>query len=98
MIADFDYSQGEHSEAVMVRLYWSSAGERCGRILVPAPLSEMLEAGGYPPHSDAMALEAALSYGVFIALKAGQPIQLTGDASVWKREWGTLKPLWRTRH
>ena len=41
-----------------------------------------------------MAIEAALSYGVFIALKAGQPIQLTGDTTVWKKEWGNLKPLW----
>ena len=94
MIADFDYSQGEHSEAVMVRLCWGADGERKGRILVPTSLGEMLEAGGYPPHSDTMAIEAALSYGVFIALKAGQPIQLTGDTSVWKKEWGNLKPLW----
>ena len=49
MIADFDYSHGEHSEAVMVRLCWGADGERYGRILVPTSLGEMLEAGGYPP-------------------------------------------------
>ena len=95
MIADFDYSHGEHPGAVMVRLHWGSGGERCGQILVPPALDRLLEADGYPAHADSMAIEAALSYGVFIALKAGQPIQLTGDATVWKREWGTLKPLRR---
>ena len=40
-----------------------------------------------------MAMEAALSYAVFVGMRLGLNVVLAGDATVWDVAWGRLETL-----
>jgi hypothetical protein len=93
VIGTFHYSGEADAGAVSVRMAWRDS-ERMGRLVLAPELHASLSASAYPAlDSEGLALESALSYAVFIAMSAEIPLVLTGDRSVWNKQWGNLLPL-----
>ena len=74
-------------------MLWGPAGQRLGRLVVPAAIQGRLSALDYPSIGEDMGIEAALSYAVFVGMRLGLSLVLSGDASVWDASWGRLHPI-----
>ncbi len=72
-------------------MYWGPRKQRLARIQLPARVQARLEALDYPSLNEEMGVEAALSYSIFVGMRIGLPVRLTGDMSVWKPAWGRLE-------
>ena len=84
------YHRHPSADAINVFMMWDRAGETSGYLLVPDNLETTLEQLAYPVPGLARPLNNAISYGLFLALRGGLPLFLTGDRLVWDKAWGTL--------
>ncbi len=65
------------------------------RLLLPARLAAMMAAQAYPPPAPNMSIDSALSYAVFLSMRSGAPLTISGDIACWDSEWGSLTDLGR---
>ena len=90
MIGDFRHTARPDGRAIYVAMHWGPEKRRLARITLPSKVQTRLEALDYPAIDEEMGIEAALSYAVFVAMRVGLPVVLTGDISVWDAAWGRL--------
>jgi hypothetical protein len=74
-------------------MYWGRRKQRLAKIQLPARVQARLEALDYPSLNEEMGVEAALSYAIFVGMRIGLPVRLTGDLSIWKPAWGRLESV-----
>jgi hypothetical protein len=91
VIGDFRHTGRPDGRAIYVSMYWGPRKQRLARIQLPARVQARLEALDYPSLNEEMGVEAALSYSIFVGMRIGLPVRLTGDMSVWKPAWGRLE-------
>lgn len=88
MIGSFVYRPpSEH--AVTIELFWDGA-RRSAMVTVPIAVEEELVQSSLPTN-EAMSLESALPYAIFVALKSECDVNICGDRSVWNDRWGALE-------
>lgn len=93
VIGDFRHATRPNGAAIYVSMFWGDSDQRLARIVVPEPVRSRLETLDYPSIDEDMGIEAALSYAVFVGMRVGLGVVLTGDSSVWNPEWGRLYPV-----
>jgi len=92
MIGSFLYVSRPRPDDVTVWLQPADDGGRA-RILLPSRLASMMGEEGYPPPAPVMTIESALCYSVFLAMRAGVSLVISGDRAVWNANWGYLTDL-----
>jgi hypothetical protein len=90
MVGNFVFVGTPMVDAIMVVMKWSAGDERVASLNLPQDLGNLLKQADYPAPEVEMALESALSYGVFLAIRSGVPLALSGDQSAWNPAWGSL--------
>lgn len=90
VIGDFRHTGRPDGKAIYVAMQWGAEKRRLARINLPTKVQTRLEALDYPAIEEEMSIEAALSYAVFVGMRVGLPVLLTGDMSVWDPAWGRL--------
>lgn len=93
MIGNFLFVTPPRPDEIAVWLMRTRDGAPAARLVLPTRLSDLMATGAYPPPAPVMAVESALSYGVFLALRSGCPLILSGDIGVWNPAWGHLTDL-----
>lgn len=93
MIGSFRFDEDPGPAAVVVRLMWDRHGRRTALVELPVVLQEAVTQGEWPDCSGQTSLEAALSYSLFICLRAGASLFLSGDRTVWDTRWGTIESV-----
>jgi hypothetical protein len=98
MIANFRHCETMDFHAIFVDMRWSADGaERMAQMVVPWALQFELAAKNYPAtNPEELTVEAALSYAVFLGMRTGVPVRLTGDITVWDDRWGVLEYVQRS--
>ena len=94
MIGSFLYVSRPRPDDVTVWLQpgGDDAGTRA-RILLPPRLSAMMIDQNYPPPAPVLSIESALSYGLFLAMRANASLVISGDRALWRPDWGYLTDL-----
>lgn len=93
MIGNFIYCGQPRPDDVTVWLHRGAEGAPSARLLLPSRLTSMMAEQSYPPPSPVMSLDSALSYAVFLAMRARLPLVISGDRSLWQSDWGYLTDL-----
>ena len=93
MIGSFLYSALPRSGDVTVWLQHGQGGAHTARIILPPRLTEMLAGHNYPPPAPVMSIESALCYAVFLAMRSGIAMMISGDRAAWNPDWGYLTDL-----
>ena len=88
MLADFRYDPVPSGEDVVVELFWDGS-VRMGRIAVPEHIREAAAISKLPDIKPLPAI-SAVAYALVLAAESGLCLRLSGDASVWPVEWGSL--------
>jgi hypothetical protein len=94
MIGSFLYSSRPRPEDVAVWLQHRDGGDSA-RIVLPARIERLLVDRAYPPPAPGMSIESALSYAIFLAIRTGSSLVITGDRNAWNPDWGYLTDLGR---
>jgi hypothetical protein len=92
MIGSFLYSSRPRSEDVAVWLQ-RHADADSARIVLPPRIQRMMTDSSYPPPAPSMSIESALSYAIFLAIRTGSSLIITGDRTAWNPDWGYLTDL-----
>lgn len=90
MIGSFKYASRPHEDGVSVTMMWGEHGNRVAALVLPASLRLQIEADQLPSTDEALSIDGALAYGVVLSMRAGLPLTLSGDLSVWRPEWGQV--------
>lgn len=90
MIGNFLYSDATHPHDVLVKLGIGSRGEPTGRVVVPEGIQVAMARSQYPVSESVMSAEGALSYGLFLAIRAKRSLIIGGDPTAWDPAWGQL--------
>ena len=90
MVGNFAFTNVPQSDAITVNMRWSVDAQRVGSLNLPKQLGLLLEEADFPSASGEMALESAVSYGIFLAMRSDTPLLLCGDRTVWNPSWGDL--------
>ena len=93
MIGRFAFCEVPQDDQVAVEIGCGTEGQRLGRIRLAARLQLAVEANPDYPSLEIMPIEAAFSYGIFLALKLCASLVITGDPSAWNPRWGHLLEL-----
>jgi hypothetical protein len=92
MIGSFLYSSRPRPEDVAVWLQHRD-GAQSARIVLPPRIERMMIDRSYPPPAPSMSVESALCYAIFLAIRTGTSLVITGDRAAWNPEWGYLTDL-----
>jgi hypothetical protein len=90
MIGNFVFSEFPAPDSVAVNIGFTGRGVRIGKIELAERCKQALAAARDYPSADNLTIEAAFCYGLFLALKLGADLVVTGDPSAWNPEWGQL--------
>lgn len=90
MIGDFRFEAAPLSQHVSVSLFWEGDA-RMAKIVAPAVIGLHAARNDLPPIGPAMPVASALAYAVFLAAGTGTPLTISGDHTVWPKEWGNLR-------
>ena len=93
MIGSFLYAGRPRPDDVTVWLQAGTDDSTRARILLPPRLSALMVEQNYPPPAPVLTIESALSYGLFLAMRAGVSLVISGDRALWQAEWGYLTDL-----
>lgn len=93
MIGSFLYSVRPRPEDVTIWLEAGADESTRARIVLPPRLSAMMVDQNYPPPAPVLTVESALSYGVFLAMRANVSLVISGDRDLWRPDWGYLTDL-----
>jgi hypothetical protein len=85
----FQFLPDAPPDAVSVELAWVE-GERTARVHAPSQIRQQMDEEHITLPFGPMRIEVAISLALFVALSAGLPMILTGDAQVWQAAWGPL--------
>ena|SRR5215217_5718212 len=91
MIGQFSYAYEIDDSHVGLLMAWD-AGAAKARVVSPRWVVDILQDKnvGVRDQDEFMALPMALSYSILIATMAGAYLTVSGDTTVWPREWGDL--------
>ena len=94
MIGSFLYSSRPRPEDVAVWLQHRD-GAGSARIVLPPRIERLMIDRSYPPPAPSMSVESALCYAIFLAIRTGSSLVITGDRAAWDPGWGYLTDLAR---
>ena len=92
MIGSFLYSSRPRPDDVAVWLQRHATADSA-RIVLPLRIERMMSESSYPPPAPLMSVESALSYALFLAIRTGTSLVITGNRAAWNPDWGYLTDL-----
>ncbi len=90
MLGAFIFSAEPDPGAICLSMRWGPNRRPMGLILVPASVEHRIVQTNLPQVDEEFRLSLALAYAITLGVETGASIYLTGDASVWNRDWGPL--------
>jgi hypothetical protein len=91
VIGNFRFDDAPSSATVVVTLSWDDDGRRTAVVEIPDGLEQSIGIDDCLSGASAQtSVESAMSYGLFVSLRAGVSLRLSGDRSVWDERWGTI--------
>ncbi|HZY68756.1 MAG TPA: hypothetical protein VFE52_09220, partial [Devosia sp.] len=92
MIGSFLFSGRPRPDDIAV---WLQRGGKGGaaRIVLPPRIERALIDQNYPPPAPSMSIESAMSYAIFLSIRTGSTLVITGDREAWNPDWGYLTDL-----
>ena len=90
MIGNFTYLESPRLDQVAVDIGCTLDGRRVGQIKLAPHWRHRIEETPDFPGVGQMPIEAAVCYGVFLAMKLSLSLVVTGDPSAWDPAWGRL--------
>lgn len=94
MIGHFTYAETDPDWAVAVSMSWRDDGQPVGRLHIPDQVLALTQGTDYESirSGEVFVLPIALGLGVMLAALTHSALCLSGDETVWPREWGRLQP------
>ena len=90
MLGAFIFSATPDPGAICLSLRWGASRRPMALIVVPPNVEEQIVRRRLPPVDEELRLSLALAYAITLSLETGSSLRLTGDISVWNRDWGPL--------